>query len=257
MIGQSIFDTVFTAFPDSQWLEFASPEDTGMDIVGMGGNLSAPVLLSAYLQGVFPWYSDGHPVLWWSPDPRFVLMPEELHVPSRLARTIKKNAAGFTYSMDKHFEEVITACAEAKRNGQDGTWISGEMIEAYTEFHRLGYAHSFETYQNGRLCGGFYGVLLGSVFFGESMFSSISDASKCAFVHFVHHFKNCGGKLIDSQVYTDNIARFGGKNISRSAFLHLEELYLPKPLTGDLRKSYAQATTGTHILLAPIRKSTV
>lgn len=228
----------FTSFPDRDWFEFASPEDTGIDIVGLGSPLSADMLLSAYLQGVFPWYGSDDPVLWWSPDPRFVLLPEEFHIPSRLLRTMKKNAAGFTYTMNKAFTEVITACAEIKCAAGVGTWIVPDMIQAYTEFHRLGFAHSFEVWQNNTLCGGFYGVLIGQVFFGESMFSLVPDASKCAFVYFVENFKRCGGKLIDSQVYTDHIARFGGKNISRTAFLHLEELYLPTPLEGNLQEIY-------------------
>lgn len=227
-----------TSFPDREWFEFASPEDTGLDIVGMGGALSADMLLSAYLQGVFPWYGRDDPVLWWSPDPRFILMPEELHTPSRLARTMKKNPAQFVYTMNRSFTEVITACAAVKREAGDGTWIGPDIIEVYTEFHRMGFAHSFEVWQNNTLCGGFYGVLIGQVFFGESMFSLISDASKCALVRFVDNFKHCGGKLIDSQVYTDHIARFGGKNISRTAFLHLEELYLHKPLEKDLNEAY-------------------
>ncbi|MGI5174288.1 leucyl/phenylalanyl-tRNA--protein transferase [Treponema sp. OMZ 840] len=245
MSGQSPSNTgeprhfqAFAALPDAQWYQFSSPEDTGLDIVGIGGDLSPSMLLSAYLQGVFPWYNSGEPVLWWSPDPRFILLPEELHVPSRLARTMKKNAANFTYTMNTKFKEVITACAEAKRADQDGTWISPDMINAYTALHRLGRAHSFETYQNGILCGGFYGVLIGQVFFGESMFSLVPDASKCAFVHFVQNFKRCGGKLVDSQVYTNHIARFGGKNISRTAFLRLEALYLNAPLEIELEKVY-------------------
>lgn len=225
-------------FPYTEWFEFASPEDTGIDIVGLGDALSTALLLSAYLQGVFPWYSSDDPVLWWSPDPRFVLLPEDFHTPSRLFRTMKKNAAGFTYTMNRSFTEVITACAETKRQAGDGTWIVPDMIKAYTEFHRLGFAHSFEVWQNDKLCGGFYGVLIGQVFFGESMFTRVPDASKCAFVRFVENFKHCGGKLIDSQVYTDHIARFGGKNISRTAFLHLEELHLHVPLETKLEKVY-------------------
>ncbi|WP_428769599.1 leucyl/phenylalanyl-tRNA--protein transferase [Treponema sp. HNW] len=230
----------FASFPDKEWFEFPSPEAVGIDIVGIGGPLSADILLSAYLQGVFPWYNSGDPVLWWSPDPRFVLIPEVFHTPARLARSMKKNTAGFTYTMDRAFTEVITACAETKRQAGNGTWIGPDMIKAYTEFHRLGFAHSFETYQNGKLCGGFYGVLIGQVFFGESMFSLVPDASKCALVHFVNNFQHCGGKLIDSQIYTDHIARFGGKNISRTAFLHLEELYLSTPLETGLETMYGK-----------------
>ena len=201
------------------------------------------MLLSAYYQGIFPWYSKDEPILWWSPDPRFVLFPEELHVPSRLERFMRHNEKlpeneKFIYTMDAAFRSVITACSDVDRPGQDDTWITSEMINAYYEFHNTGYAHSFETWQGGKLVGGFYGVQLGSMFFGESMFSLVPEASKCAFVNFMRIFRSCGGRLVDSQVYTDNLARFGGRNISRSAFLRLESNYLYDQLDQDLASFY-------------------
>ena len=201
------------------------------------------MLLSAYYQGIFPWYSKDEPILWWSPDPRFVLFPEELHVPSRLERFMRHNEKlpeneKFIYTMDAAFRSVITACSDVDRPGQDDTWITSDMINAYYEFHITGYAHSFETWQGGNLVGGFYGVQLGSMFFGESMFSLVPEASKCALVNFMRIFRSCGGRLVDSQVYTDNLARFGGRNISRSAFLRLESNYLYDCLDQDLASFY-------------------
>lgn len=223
--------------------KFPDPETASDGLLCCGGDLSVDLLLSAYHQGIFPWYSENEPILWWSPDPRFVLFPEEFHVSSRLARFMRHDATRpererFVFTMDAAFHSVITACAAMDRPGQDGTWILPEMVNAYCEFHEAGYAHSFEVWKDGNLAGGFYGVLLGSVFFGESMFTLMPEASKCALVHFMEAFRACGGKLVDSQVYTDNIARFGGRNISRSAFLHLENQLLMKPLDGNLSNWY-------------------
>ena len=191
------------------------------------------MLLSAYLQGIFPWYSKNEPILWWSPDPRFVLFPEELHIPKSLQKFIKRNEKlllqddpnAFSFTTDCAFEQVIQNCSSVERKDQDGTWILQEMIDAYCDLHELGFAHSYETWQNGKLVGGFYGVEIGKIFFGESMFALVPEASKVAFVRFAKNFLQRGGKLIDSQVYTDNIARFGGRNISRQAFLKLEMLF--------------------------------
>ncbi len=223
------------------WFQFPPFEDGDDGVIAFGGNLSPGMLLSAYMQGIFPWYNEAENPVWWSPNPRFVLLPNELHIPTRLKRTLK--SAAFSYSMNECFLEVIQNCAIAKREGQDGTWILDEVIKAYTELHRLGFAHSFEVWQtnsNGEkiLAGGFYGVLLGQVFCGESMFSLVPDASKCAFVHFVKNFITCGGSLIDSQVYTDHLARFGAKNISRDAFLRLEQAFLTKNLIKDISECY-------------------
>lgn len=223
------------------WFQFPYSEDAQNGIIGHGGNLSPGMLLSAYHQGIFPWYNDDEPLLWWSPDPRFILQPEELHIPKSLDRLIKKQT--FEYTMNKAFDHVIAQCAHVQRPDQEGTWILTEVIEGYTELQRLGYCHSFEAWQddndgNKKLVGGFYGVLIGQVFFGESMFTRIPNASKCVFATFVRNFASCGGKLIDSQIYTDHIARFGGKNISRDAFLHMEGLYLHKNLKKNLKDLY-------------------
>ena len=223
--------------------EFPDPETAEDGLLCCGGDLSCDMLLSAYYQGIFPWYSKDDPILWWSPDPRFVLFPEELHVPSRLERFMRRNETlpekeKFVFTMDASFRSVIMACSNAFRPGQDGTWITPEMIEAYCDFHEEGFAHSFETWQDGNLVGGFYGVQLGSMFFGESMFSLVPEASKSAFVNFMRIFRSCCGRLLDSQVYTDHVARFGGRNISRSAFLRLESNYLYDQLDQDLASFY-------------------
>ncbi len=228
------------------WFQFPPFEEGDDGVIAFGGNLSPGMLLSAYMQGIFPWYNQGEPPIWWSPNPRFILLPDELHIPNRLKRTIKSKP--YYYSMNKAFSDVITQCAKAKREGQDGTWILDEVIDGYVELHRLGFAHSFEAWkldQNGKptLAGGFYGVLLGQVFCGESMFSIFPDASKCAFVDFVQKFILCGGKLIDSQVYTDHLARFGAKNISRDAFLRLEKEFLFQNLEKEISSCYTKMPT--------------
>lgn len=212
--------------PDFPWLteedffQFPDPEQADGSVVAVGGNLSPGMLLSAYVQGIFPWFNEDDPLYWQSPDPRFVILPENLHIPSRLRRTIKSGL--FDIRFDTSFERVIQFCSGIMRPGQDGSWITDDMIEAYTELHRLGYAHSVEAWHDGVLVGGFYGVLLGSVFFGESMFTRMPDASKTAFSVFAPlFFGKMNGICIDSQVYTDHMARFGGKNISRSAYARI------------------------------------
>lgn len=213
------------------YFEFPNPEDADGGVVCAGGNLSPGMLRSAYLQGIFPWFNEDDPLLWWSPDPRFVLFPDEFHVPKSLRRTLNRGTYRITF--DAAFERVIRSCAQARRDGP-GTWITADMIRAYRDFHAAGFAHSVEAWCGDELSGGFYGVLIGSVFFGESMFTRQADASKAAFCVFVDAFKKAGGKLIDSQVYTDHIARFGGKNISRSAFLRYESEFLPQALSAQL-----------------------
>ncbi len=153
------------------------------DIVAIGGDLSPDRLIVAYKNGIFPWYDEHSPILWWSPDPRLVLRPEDLHVSRRLRRTIRQGK--FTVTINYAFEEVINYCSKIKRKGTEGTWLVPEMIEAYTNLHKIGYCHSIEAWSNGRLAGGLYGVCLGKVFFGESMFYQISNASKVAFVWLV------------------------------------------------------------------------
>lgn len=181
-------------------------------LLAIGGDLSVERLCNAYKSGIFPWYSD-LPIQWHSPDPRFVLYTEQLHIPKSLKKTIKKNK--FTITIDNDFEYVIKQCAEARFY----TWITDEMIEAYTNLHKEGLAHSVEAWYDGQIVGGLYGVSFGRIFFGESMFSYSPDASKIAFVKIVEILKNKGFDLIDSQVYTEHIARFGGIDISRDQYI--------------------------------------
>lgn len=190
---------------------------TSHGIVGVGGNLSPGMLLSAYSQGVFPWYSEGEPLLWWNPDPRFVLSPDKLHISKSLRRLINKQL--FRHTIDTRFDAVISECRRIPRPGQDGTWITSEMIDGYTHLHRLGYAHSFEVSLGDELVGGLYGVSIGRAFFGESMFSRVSGASKAAFVELVRVLAPRGFGLIDCQVYTDHLASLGATDIPRSDFL--------------------------------------
>lgn len=196
-------------------VEDATPEG----IVAAGGNLSPGMLLSAYRQGIFPWYSDGEPILWWSPDPRFVLFPGEFHVSTSMKRLRKRGA--FSVTFDTAFRETIMACRETPRLGQPGTWITNEIVEGYVRLHELGYAHSVETRREGRLVGGLYGVSLGAIFFGESMFSHEANASKYALVELVEHLVGMGCELIDCQAYTPHLERFGAREIPRAEFLTL------------------------------------
>ena len=225
-------DSDFPVLNIDDYFQFPPPEQSDDGLVAVGGNLSLGMLRSAYMQGIFPWFSEEDPILWWSPDPRFVLFPEDLHIPKSLRRVLNQNV--FEFSMDGAFEKVISFCAAARRPGQKGTWIRPDMIEGYINLHKAGIVHSIEAYSDGKLAGGFYGVLIGSVFFGESMFTHVENASKAAFCTFVEAFRKAGGKLIDSQIYTDHIARFGGRNISRAAFLRYEKDYLREPLLGEL-----------------------
>ena len=208
------------------------------NICAVTEDIPLQLLYSAYMQGIFPWFNEdeGDPVLWYSPEPRFCLRIEQLHVPRSIDRFLKHTP--FTYTMDRCFSRVMEACRDMNRSGQNGSWIGEKMLAAYTAFHRAGYAHSIEAWHGNELAGGFYGVLIGSVFCGESMFTRESESSKSAFVLFARAFAACGGRLIDSQVYTENIARYGAANISRDAFLRLEKEYLYLPLEGNLEETF-------------------
>jgi leucyl/phenylalanyl-tRNA--protein transferase len=190
-------------------------EETGL--LAVGGDLSPERLLLAYKHGIFPWFSEGMPILWHSPDPRMVLEPTHLVIGRSLAKARRRQP--YELRLDTAFEEVLRACAETPRPGQDGTWITDEMIDAYLALHRLGVAHSAEAWQDGELVGGLYGVSLGSGFFGESMFARRPDASKLAFVSLVEQLVAWGIDLIDCQVYTDHLARFGAEEWPRERFL--------------------------------------
>uniref|UniRef100_UPI0030D9720A leucyl/phenylalanyl-tRNA--protein transferase n=1 Tax=Bizionia echini TaxID=649333 RepID=UPI0030D9720A len=184
-------------------------------LLAIGGDLSVPRLLLAYQSGIFPWFEGNQPILWWSPDPRFVLFPENLKVSKSMKQVLRN--ANFTVSINQDFNQVITECSIAKRNGQSGTWITESMIMAYNELHQAGYAKSVEVWQEGELVGGFYGVDLGNgVFCGESMFAKVSNASKVAFITFI---QNTDYQLIDCQVYTNHLERLGAEDISRDVFM--------------------------------------
>ena len=196
-------------------------------VVAVGGDFRPERLLLAYSQGIFPWPTAGMPLLWFSPDPRFVLRPREVHVGRSLAKTMKRGT--FEIRFDTEFEAVIRACGLVPRPGQDGTWIQEDLIEGYVALHRLGYAHSIEAWRDGELVGGLYGVSLGSCFFGESMFAIDPDASKVAFVTLLAHLDRWGIGLVDCQVKTDHLSRFGAKEIPRKAFLAELRERLPQP----------------------------
>jgi leucyl/phenylalanyl-tRNA---protein transferase len=216
--ADSRFDPDFPRLDPDDRFEFPDADATQGTVVAVGGNLSPGMILSAYEQGIFPWFNDDDPLYWQSPDPRFVILPETFHVPSRLDRLIRRSE--FEIRIDTAFERVIGCCSSVSRDGQCGSWITDDMIDAYVELHRLGVAHSVEAWKDGQLAGGLYGLYLGDAFFGESMFTRASDSAKIAFVTFARDFFGpMGGKIIDSQVYTDNMARFGGVNISRTAYL--------------------------------------
>lgn len=186
-------------------------------LLALGGDLSTERLLAAYKKGIFPWY-DGDVPLWWCPDPRFVLYPHELKVSKSMKRLLEQQA--FTFTVNTAFEKVIDACQQITRPNQDGTWINDELKQSYIHLHHLGYAHSAEVWKDGELAGGLYGVRLGKIFFGESMFSAISNASKYAFMSYVHELIKEGVALIDCQVYTDHLASLGARMISRDNFIH-------------------------------------
>jgi len=177
------------------------------------------MLLSAYEQGLFPWYSDGEPIVWHSPDPRFVIFPGKLHVSSSMEKVLRQGQ--FTVTFDRDFPGVIGACSKAERPGQGGTWITQDMIAAYTELHRLGRAHSAEAYFQGKLSGGCYGIRLGNAFFGESMFTRKTNASKAAFLTLARYLFDDGVRFIDCQQHTRHLESLGGEDIGRKEFIAL------------------------------------
>lgn len=186
-------------------------------IVAVGGDLSIERLELAYKSGIFPWYSDDEPIIWWSPDPRFVLIPSELKISKSMKSIL--NSSEFKYTIDNDFEQVIDNCKKIRREGQADTWITDEMKQAYILLHKKGLATSVEVWRKKELVGGLYGIILDDVFCGESMFSKVSNASKFGFINFVKEFESKGGKLIDCQVHTSHLESLGAKNISREDFL--------------------------------------
>ncbi len=202
----------------NQHLAFPPPEGANADgIVAVGGDTSAERLILAYRQGVFPWPAQGYPLLWFSPDPRFTLVPDRAHVPRSLRKVIRRN--DFVIKADTAFEQVIVECAKTPRPSQDGTWITDELIEGYVELHRQGYAHSIEAWLGGELVGALYGVSLGRGFAGESMFAKEADASKVAFVTLLGNLVSWRFSIVDCQVHTDHLARFGAQMWPRRRFL--------------------------------------
>jgi leucyl/phenylalanyl-tRNA--protein transferase len=208
---------------DDASFDFPPPEEADDEYDGLlavGGDYNPERLLNAYSTGIFPWpVAEGRPITWFSPDPRFVLKAADFRIPKSLKKTLKKGL--FDYRVNTAFAEVIHECSTVPRQGQDGTWITDDLEKGYCELNRLGFAHSFEAWQGDKLVGGFYGVAIGSCFFGESMFARVSDASKCAFAHFAGIMFENGLPWIDCQVHTDHLARFGAKEIPRSEYLQL------------------------------------
>ncbi len=202
-------------------LEQALREPDGL--LAAGGDLSPERLISAYRHGCFPWFQEGQPILWWSPNPRMVLFPTELHVSHSLRKLMRQGR--FEVSFDRDFPAVIRACA-APRSYADGTWITRAMQAAYLELHRRGIAHSVEVWQEGQLVGGLYGLAMGRLFFGESMFSRTDNASKIGFVTLVEQLRECGFALIDCQMHTQHLSNFGAREIPRADFAGYLERYL-------------------------------
>lgn len=202
---------------DKIWFPPAD-EALGDGLLAIGGDLSVERLLLAYKNGIFPWY-DGQMPLWWHPNPRFILFPEELKVSKSMRPLFNQNK--FQFTINKAFSEVIHHCKKVERKDQDGTWINDDVIDAYTQLHKMGFAHSAEAWFNNELVGGLYGIKMGKVFFGESMFSTQSNASKFAFIKYVEVLQKEGIELIDCQVYTEYLESLGAKMIMREQFLQL------------------------------------
>jgi len=215
-------------FQLTQKLLFPPPRLAREDgLLAVGGDLSRERLLLAYRLGIFPWFSEDMPILWWSPDPRLVLYPADLKISGRMKRTLRKNI--FRISLDCAFEQVISACAEVRLNAGEQTWIVADMISAYTRLYEAGFAHSVEVWHGEELAGGLYGVSLGGCFFGESMFTRVSNASKVALVNLASHLIRHGFDLIDCQVYTPHLLRMGAREIPRHRFLAQLNESLRKP----------------------------
>ena len=213
-------DPDFPYLSENERIVFPDPaEAKHPSIVAWGGNLSPGMLLSAYEQGLFPWYGDDEPVVWHSPDPRFVLFPENLHISGSMKKVLKREL--FRVTIDEDFPAVIAACSKATRAGQSGTWITPDIIAAYTELHRLGWAHSAEAYFEGELAGGCYGIRMGNFFFGESMFAHRPNASKAAFLTLARRLFDDGVLFIDCQQHTRHLESFGAENLGRKEFLTL------------------------------------
>jgi leucyl/phenylalanyl-tRNA--protein transferase len=189
-------------------------------ILAVGGDLSPERLIEAYRRGIFPWYSEGDPIIWWSPDPRFVLFPAETYISKTMRQVLRRNV--FEVSFDRDFRAVMQGC-QGPRKREKGTWITEEMMEAYIRLHESGIAHSIETWQNGELMGGLYGISLGRCFFGESMFTRVSNASKAAFITLSMRLRELGFVIIDCQVYTSHLESLGARHITRDEYIAILE----------------------------------
>lgn len=210
---------------DERELWFPPVEEALSDgLLAIGGDLSTERLLLGYRNGIFPWFNEEDPILWWSPNPRCVLFPNHLKVSKSMKQVLRNGT--FEFRTNTAFREVITNCANMKREGQPGTWISEEIIDAYTQLHLKGHGHSAECWQENELVGGLYGVLLGKVFFGESMFSKVSNASKFAFINWVERLQQQGIELIDCQMHTPHLESLGAEMISRERFIGLLDEFI-------------------------------
>lgn len=253
-----MIDPDFPVLDELQRIDFPAPDESNADgIIASGGNLSPGMLLSAYSQGAFPWYSENEPILWWNPNPRCVLFPEKLHVSKRMERTLRSGR--FVIRSDSSFKAVIKNCAGIKRRHEEGTWIDDDIISGYCQLHELGWAHSIEAWlpadelgseiveQRGggglhfaddgmALVGGLYGISLGHCFFGESMFSKVADASKAAFISMVRVLSRAEIEIIDCQMTTPHLTSLGAEEISRTQYMHkLNELKSYPDLRGQWR----------------------
>ena len=240
----SIFDEDCLIPPLNRSYVFPDPRYAAKEgLLAYGGDLSPSRLLTAYRKGIFPWYSKGDPILWWSPDPRLVLYPAKFKVSKSFKRVLRNG--GFTVLFDHAFEEVIRYCGSVPREGQNGTWLMSEMQQAYIELHKMGFAHSVEVYLDGVLVGGLYGIAMGKAFFGESMFSIRSNASKIAFKALSDVLALRGYDFIDCQVRSEHLVRLGATDISRDSFLERLSDALGKPsdlgLWQDFRWEYSDA----------------
>jgi leucyl/phenylalanyl-tRNA--protein transferase len=212
-------------------------------LLAVGGDLSPERLLLAYRSGIFPWYSEEDPILWWSPDPRLVLYPDELHVSRTLARTIRKGI--YEVTIDREFRTVITSCAQIRGKNRDATWITDDMVDAYVELYNLGYAHSWEVRFDGKIVGGLYGISLGHCFFGESMFSAMPNASKVALVHMRNFLVEYGFDFVDCQLPTQHLIGMGARQIERDHFLQQLKRSLKNPtVVGPWKSDARHAHTG-------------
>jgi len=202
----------------TQDLVFPEVENANSEgLLAVGGDLSPERLLLAYQSGIFPWFNEDSLILWWSPNPRMVLFPERVKIAKSMRKVLKSNL--FRLTKNNCFEEVIRKCAATKRPGQQGTWLTNEMIKAYTRLHQMGHAHSYEVWENDNLVGGLYGIDLGHIFCGESMFSTVSNASKFAFIHLAQELKEKKYRLIDCQIYTAHLQSLGAEEMKRSTFI--------------------------------------